>query len=170
MIKAAVLERGRRSTAGTRSSAPEEKELEEDEYFWSRSKWSEDLKGDMDLSDASESFRESEEEESDKIDIFDSDFNDTENEEEYVERENGEHIFNDESMVYKERNSNKKMLMKNITSRRASLKKKKKKKKVLAIADYLFYYNPMKSQKRSVVLFLVNLEEKNMRKIIQISC
>lgn len=168
MIKAAVLERGRRSTAGTRSSAPEEKELEEDEYFWSRSKWSEDLKGDMDLSDASESFRESEEEESDKIDIFDSDFNDTENEEEYVERENGEHIFNDESMVYEERNSNKKMLMKNITSRRASLKKKKK--KVLAIADYLFYFNPMRSQERSVVLFLVNLEEKNTWEFIQISC
>jgi len=80
MTKAAVLSRGKRSTAGRRMSTLVGKAVENDEDFWNHSTWDEGKTGAGDESD--QSFHESEEDEENRVDAFDSDFNDSESEEE----------------------------------------------------------------------------------------
>jgi hypothetical protein len=67
--KLAVNERERRSTAGTRMSSLVGKAVQDDDEFWNHSTWVEDEDG---------SFHESDEESDARIDTFDSDFNDSE--------------------------------------------------------------------------------------------
>ena len=72
-MKAAVLEREKRVTAGKRMSSLVGKAAEEDDEFWSKHETS------IDQDDGS--FHESDEEEANRVDVFDSDFNDSESEE-----------------------------------------------------------------------------------------
>lgn len=93
-VEAAVLSRGRRSTAGRRMGALVGKALENDDAFWSHSTWMEDedkrkhrenKKDDDDtsseISSADESFDLDEEPEESRVDVFDSDFDESEDEE-----------------------------------------------------------------------------------------
>jgi hypothetical protein len=70
----AMLERGRRSTCGTRMTELIGEAAEMDKTFWDSAVWAE---GDDDSEN--DSFDENEEEA--KPDVFDSDFNDTETDE-----------------------------------------------------------------------------------------
>jgi YL1 nuclear protein C-terminal domain./YL1 nuclear protein. len=76
MVRALVLERQKRSTAGTRMSTLVGQAAKDDEEFWSHSTWAEEK------DDASEdgSFHESDEESDAKVDVFDSDFDESEDE------------------------------------------------------------------------------------------
>lgn len=76
MTKAAVLERGRRSTAGTRMSTLVGQAVEDDDTFWNHTTWDDEKGGFGEESDGS--FRESDEDEENCKDAFDSDFNDSE--------------------------------------------------------------------------------------------
>ena len=88
MATAAVLSRSRRSTAGKRMSSLVGKAMEDDETFWSHSTWIENTKGpggsgandngDDVSSDGSYDIKD--EEEANFVDVFDSDFNDSEGE------------------------------------------------------------------------------------------
>jgi len=80
MTKAAVLERKKRSTAGRRISCLVGKAVEEDETFWNHSTWGNEKTSNGEDSD--NSFHESDEDEENRVDTFDSDFNDSESEEE----------------------------------------------------------------------------------------
>lgn len=77
MTKSAVLERGRRSTAGARMSTLVGQAVEDDDTFWNHSTW-DDEKGGGDGEESDGSFRESDEDEENRKDAFDSDFNDSE--------------------------------------------------------------------------------------------
>jgi len=81
MVRALVLEREKRSTAGTRMSTLVGQAAKDDEEFWSHSTWGEE-KGNV-SDDAS--FHESDEESDAKVDVFDSDFDESEEEEEEEE-------------------------------------------------------------------------------------
>jgi len=72
---AACLERSKRSTAGTRMSSLVGKAAEEDDAFWSQSFFEEE-------DEDNESFRSSDESTEHQIDTFDSDFDESEGEEE----------------------------------------------------------------------------------------
>eukprot|EP00957_Ditylum_brightwellii_P132689 10117740-Ditylum_brightwellii.AAC.1 len=86
----AVQQRSRRATAGKRMSSLVGKAAEEDETFWGHSTWAEEPKPPTAASDSDEvfdssdegSYRLSDEEEENKVDVFDSDFDDSESEEE----------------------------------------------------------------------------------------
>jgi len=93
-VEAAVLSRGRRSTAGRRMGALVGKAIENDDAFWSHSTWMEDVdkrkhrenKNEDDdtsseISSADESFDLNEEPEENRVDLFDSDFDESEDEE-----------------------------------------------------------------------------------------
>ncbi|KAL7448143.1 hypothetical protein ACHAWC_000388, partial [Mediolabrus comicus] len=88
-VKAAVLERSRRSTAGKRMSSLVGKAQEDDDTFWSHSIWSEGGGGfssgsdsDSASSDGEGSFRMSDEESAAAEDQFDSDFDESESDDE----------------------------------------------------------------------------------------
>ena len=82
---AAVLQRGRRKTAGQRMTSLVGKAQEEDDAFWGHETWADD-----DADSGNESFRDSDEDSAMKIDEFDSDFNDSESDNEEEERAAGE--------------------------------------------------------------------------------
>ena len=96
-LKAAILERERRSTAGTRMTKLIGQAVEDDESFWNHSTWSEGTR-DGDHSSEDESFHESDEDDEHQVDTFDSDFNDSEDEED--EQNEGTE---EESLVREER-------------------------------------------------------------------
>jgi hypothetical protein len=82
MSQGTALGRDRRSTAGRRMTALIGKASEDDEAFWSHSTWKEDVDLEGQTIDQQEdaSFHESDEDENDRVDAFDSDFDDTESE------------------------------------------------------------------------------------------
>lgn len=87
---AACVERSKRPTAGTRMSSLVGKAAEEDEAFWSQSFFEEDQEDNA-------SYRSSDESEENQIDTFDSDFDESEGEEEAqrVEEERGKVMENE---------------------------------------------------------------------------
>lgn len=76
--------RERRMTAGKRMNALIGKAEEEDEAFWNHSTWKEDVdfEGQALQQEEDNSFHESDEDNSDREDVFDSDFDETESENE----------------------------------------------------------------------------------------
>ena len=83
MVKTIAQERKKRATAGTRMSSLVGQAAQDDDAFWSHSTWGED-KGEI---SEDGSFHESDEESDAKMDTFDSDFDDSEGEEEVVDGE-----------------------------------------------------------------------------------
>jgi len=89
-ISAAVLSRSRRSTAGKRMSNLVGKARDDDDSFWGHSTWKEDIdkdtkkkkdaddEEDSDIVSSDGSYNVEEEEEENRVDKFDSDFNDSE--------------------------------------------------------------------------------------------
>lgn len=92
MENTVALERTKRKTAGTRMSSLVGKAAEDDEAFWSHSTWAEDK---ADMSDDG-SFHESDEDSAAKVDTFDSDFDDSEGEDDGNEMEGEEEIKKEE--------------------------------------------------------------------------
>jgi len=95
-VESAVLSRGRRSTAGRRMGVLVGEALENDDAFWGHSTWMDDedkrksrQKGSSnndddtssEISSADESFDLNEEPEENRVDVFDSDFDESESEE-----------------------------------------------------------------------------------------
>eukprot|EP00586_Coscinodiscus_wailesii_P018249 CAMPEP_0172493506 /NCGR_PEP_ID=MMETSP1066-20121228/24963_1 /TAXON_ID=671091 /ORGANISM="Coscinodiscus wailesii, Strain CCMP2513" /LENGTH=611 /DNA_ID=CAMNT_0013263711 /DNA_START=475 /DNA_END=2310 /DNA_ORIENTATION=+ len=79
-VEVAVLSRSRRSTAGKRMSVLVGKALDDDAQFWSHSTWKEDKNNDESSDDGS--YNVNDEAEENRVDAFDSDFDDSESEEE----------------------------------------------------------------------------------------
>lgn len=77
-VEAAVLQRGRRATAGRRLTTLTGQAAEDDTAFWGHDTWGEEDDG---------SFRESDEDSEQRVDTFDSDFDDDEAEEADNEKE-----------------------------------------------------------------------------------
>lgn len=131
MVKALVLERKKRSTAGTRMDSLIGQAAKDDDEFWGHSTWGEE-KGDV--SDDG-SFHESDEESDAKIDTFDSDFNDSEGE---AEEEGGGEVelLQEERMA--KRAAGKKRMMDGVNAGRELMQKKKnaaKRKKAIRGSD-----------------------------------
>ena len=78
-VEAAVLSRGRRATAGRRLTTLTGQAADDDNAFWGHDTWGEDDDG---------SFRESDEDADQRVDTFDSDFDDDEIEEADAEKQN----------------------------------------------------------------------------------
>ncbi|EJK54321.1 hypothetical protein THAOC_26063, partial [Thalassiosira oceanica] len=95
-VKAAVLERSRRSTAGKRMSSLVGKAQEDDDTFWTHSIWSETGGGFSKGGDSSSesegegSYRISDDDSGAGVDQFDSDFGESETEDEGGESEDEE--------------------------------------------------------------------------------
>ena len=71
-VEAAILSRGKRSTAGRRLTSLVGKAAEDDQAFWGHDTWNEDEGSE------NESFHESDEDPEQRVDAFDSDFDDSE--------------------------------------------------------------------------------------------
>jgi hypothetical protein len=82
-MSTAVLQRGKRKTAGRRMTALVGEAQEEDDTFWGHNTWAEDDSG-------NESFHDSDEDSTLKKDQFDSDFDDSESDNEDAEQAAGE--------------------------------------------------------------------------------
>ena len=95
----ATTGRERRVTAGRRMNDLVGKAAEDDETFWSHNVWEEDDSG-------NDSFRESDEDSDQRVDTFDSDFDDSESDHEDEEVEAGQ--AEEEELQRSERNSKKK--------------------------------------------------------------
>ena len=117
MVKALVTERKKRSTAGSRMTSLLGQAVKDDEEFWNHSTWNEEG-GEM--SDDG-SFRESDEESDAKVDTFDSDFDDSEGEDE-DEGGGEDEVLREERDA---RSAGKKRMMDNVNAGRALMQKKK---------------------------------------------
>ena len=117
MVKALVTERKKRSTAGSRMTSLLGQAVKDDEEFWTHSTWNEEG-GEM--SDDG-SFRESDEESDAKVDTFDSDFDDSEGEDE-DEGGGEDEVLREERDA---RSAGKKRMMDSVNAGRALMQKKK---------------------------------------------
>ena len=82
--------RSRRKTAGKRMTELVGKALEDDAAFWGHSTWAEDGGDGSAESDANESYRDSDLSSVDRVDTFDSDFDDSESDEEAEQEKEAE--------------------------------------------------------------------------------
>ena len=98
-MKAAVLEREKRVTAGKRMSSLVGKAAEEDDEFWNKHETS------IDQDDGS--FHESDEDEANRIDVFDSDFNDSESEEDENDDNHENEVVREEKRQQQQQRNNK---------------------------------------------------------------